>query len=311
MKDIPGYDTFVKIEPIYKGQSNDDKYFIEAADGKRMLLRMTDIKEYDRKRAEYCMMEKAYNIGVLTPQPYDFGLCNNGNKCYSLVGWFDGKDAESIMPNMSESDQYCNGWKAGAILRNIHMLPAPDNSEPWCMRFRQKVQTRVDLYEKHNLHSDNGEIITWYLHDNQALLDDRPQTFWHGDFNLVNHMIMSNGEVGTLDYNYWNLDHGDPWYDLTSIIPWGKEPPAFYFTGMINGYFDNDPPHEFFKLLSYYYACDALSALCYSFLGIEPYAPEDGRLHMENVLRWFNNMNNSVPTWYLKNYYIQCTDGVL
>ena len=27
-KDIPDYDTFVHIEPIYKGWSNDKKYYI-------------------------------------------------------------------------------------------------------------------------------------------------------------------------------------------------------------------------------------------------------------------------------------------
>jgi serine/threonine-protein kinase len=106
------------------------------------------------------------------------------------------------------------------------------------------------------------------------------------------------------------LDHGDPWWEFV-IIPWGKEPPAHYVTGMINEYFDNDPPQEFFDMLSYYYACDALSALCYTFTGMENgYSPDDGKRHMENILRWFDNMNNPVPTWYLKDFYIQWTDGV-
>ena len=54
MKDIPGYETFVKIELIDKGWSGDAKFCVTKADGKHMLLCMTDIKEYDRKRAEYC-----------------------------------------------------------------------------------------------------------------------------------------------------------------------------------------------------------------------------------------------------------------
>ena len=31
---------------------------------------------------------------------------------------------------------------------------------------------------------------------------------------------------------------------------------------------------------------------------------------MDNVLRWFENMNNTIPTWYRKDFYIQYTDGV-
>ena len=226
MKGINSYDTFIKMEPIYKGQSNDEKYYIETVDGKRLLLRVTDIKEYERKKAEYGMMERVYKLGVLTPTPYDFGLCDEGKKVYSLSGWLDGKDAETLIPLMTEEEQYSLGVKAGAVLRKIHTLPAPDDAEPWDVRFRQKVQTRIDLYVKHNLISDNGEIIVQYLNDRQGLLNNRPQTFWHGDYNMGNLLITPDGEIGTIDYNYWNLDYGDPWWDFIAI-PWGKEPVSY------------------------------------------------------------------------------------
>jgi len=301
MNDILNSSTFTTIKPINKGLSNDKKYYVETVDGKRLLLRVTDISEYDRKKAEYEMMARVYELGVLTPKPYDFGVCDGGKSVYSISGWLDGEDAETLIPHMNEEEQYRVGLKAGAVLRKIHTLPAPDNAEPWGMRFRRKVQTRIDLYYKNNLISENGELIIKYLRDKQRLLDDRHQTFWHGDFNTGNHMVTPDGEVATFDYNYWNLDHGDPWWEFI-LIQWGQEPPAHYFTGMINGYFENDPPHDFFELLSYYYACDALSALCYTFLGTEPGLPEDGRQHMANILRWFDNMKNPIPTWYLKDY---------
>ena len=297
MTDIPGYEEFIKIEPISKGLSSDKKYCVETSDGQRMLLRVSDSAEYDRKKAEYDMMERAYTFGVFVPKPIDLGLCDGGKSVYSLSGWLDGEDAETLIPRMSEAEQYSVGLKAGAVLRKIHTLPAPDNAEPWGERFRLKVQTRIDLYYKHKLESESGEKIIKYLHDRQSILDCRTQTFWHGDFNVGNHMVMPDGAIGTFDFNYWNLDHGDPWWEFV-IIPWGKEPPAYYFTGMINGYFNNVPPCEFFDMLLYYYACDALSALCYSFLDMEECVPEDGKRHMDNILRWFDNMNNPVPTWY-------------
>jgi serine/threonine-protein kinase len=281
--------------------SDDKKYYIETTDGKRLLLRVTDIKEYDRKKAEYGMMERVYALGVLTPKPYDFGMCDGGKSVYSLSGWLDGTDAETLMPDMDETTQYQVALKAGAVLRKIHTLPAPDNAEPWGIKFRRKVQMRVDLYHKHELESENGELIVKYLNDNQSVLDSRPQTFWHGDFNVGNHMVMPDGEVGTFDYNYWNKDHGDPWWEFV-ITPWGKQPPAHYFTGMIDGYFDGAPPSDFFEMFSYYYACDALSALCFTAIGEECGSPEDGRQHMQNIINWFDNMQNPVPTWYLKGY---------
>jgi len=71
-------ETFVKFEPISKGWSNDKKYRVETADGRRMLLRVSVITEYDRKKSEYEMMERVYELGVFTSQPLGFDLCDNG-----------------------------------------------------------------------------------------------------------------------------------------------------------------------------------------------------------------------------------------
>lgn len=300
MTDIPYFKTFAKIIPIAKGLSSDKKFYIETLDDKHMFLRLSDIKEFDRKKAEYEMMKRFFELGVLTPEPYAFGLCNKGKSVYCISEWLEGENAEDALPHMSEKQQYSVGVKAGAVLRKIHTLPAPEDAGPWDVRFRNKVQKRIDLYHQYHLESENGERIIQYLHDKQDLLSNRPQTFWHGDFSIGNHMIMPNGEVGTIDFNSWNFDYGDPWWEFVAI-PWGKQPPSAYYTGMINGYFDGKPPHAFFDLLSYYFACDALSALCYASLGLEPCKPEDGKMHMENVLRWFYNMKHSIPIWYKTN----------
>ena len=69
MFDIPGSEAFAKIEPINKGCSNDKKYYVEMKDGRRMLLRLTDSKEFDRKKAEYEIMERVYALGIISPKP--------------------------------------------------------------------------------------------------------------------------------------------------------------------------------------------------------------------------------------------------
>ena len=53
--DIPGYEKFIKTEPLNKGWSSDRKYIIKTAEGEKLLLRIADIAEYDRKKAEYNM----------------------------------------------------------------------------------------------------------------------------------------------------------------------------------------------------------------------------------------------------------------
>jgi len=119
---------------------------------------------------------------------------------------------------------------------------------------------------------------------------------------------MPSKEIGTIDLNYYNKDYGHPWWDMFVFI-WGTEPPAYFYTGLIKGYFGGKLPDGFFKLISYYLAYDALAALCDTSIG-EQGEPEDGKRHMENVLRWFNNMQDIVPSWYINNIYIQWADGV-
>lgn len=308
MTDIKGYDSFVKIEPINKGLSGDKKYYIETDDGQRMLLRVSDISELDRKKAEYGMMERVYALGVLTSKPLGFGLCDGGKSCYSLSGWLDGEDAEVLLPRIPETEQYVLGLKAGEMLKKIHTLNAPENAEPWNDWFYRKVQGRIDFYNANAIKSENGDILVRYLQENSDLLNNRPQTFNHGDFNISNMMIMSDCEIGVIDFNFYNKDHGDPWWEFNSI-PWGTEPSAYFYTGLINGYFNGEPPREFFDILSYYLAYDALAAVCDTSI-YEQGEPEEGIRHMENILNWLDNMKNNVPVWYLKDICIQWIDGV-
>ena len=70
--EIPGYDSFVKIEPIDKGLSSDKKFYIETADGKRLFLRVSNISEHDWKKADYAMAEEIYKIGLPTAKPFGF-----------------------------------------------------------------------------------------------------------------------------------------------------------------------------------------------------------------------------------------------
>ncbi len=174
----------------------------------------------------------------------------------------------------------------------MHAVPIMDLKEPWDVRFYNKVQSRIRFYERNVNSSINAEVIVKYLIENGNLISKRPQTFVHGDFNISNLMIMENGEIGVLDFNAFNNDHSDPWWEFDSI-PWGSEPSPYYYTGLINGYFQGRPPNN--SLRFYQLSCyDALAALCDTHNNIQG-APEDGIRHMGNILKWFDNMNDHIP----------------
>ncbi|WP_412733911.1 hypothetical protein [Halalkalibacterium halodurans] len=44
----------------------------------KMLLRIADISEYDKKKCEFKTMKRLAECGIPMSFPIDFGICNNG-----------------------------------------------------------------------------------------------------------------------------------------------------------------------------------------------------------------------------------------
>lgn len=95
MIDIPRYDTFVKIEPINKGWSSDRKYCIETENVGKLLLCISDISEYDKKKAEFDAVCAVMQQGISMSRPIGFGTCNGEQSVYMLLSWIHGEDAET------------------------------------------------------------------------------------------------------------------------------------------------------------------------------------------------------------------------
>lgn len=303
--DIPTYSSFAKIEPITKGWSGDEKYYIETQSGEKLLLRISDIAEIDRKRGEFSMLQRADSLGIEMSHPIEFGFCDGGNKIYSLMSWCEGKDVDEVLPNLPESERYSIGIKSGELLKKLHSLPAPDDAEPWGERFRRKIKGRLEFITEHGLNPNGLSTIIRYIEENQTILDGRPQCFNHGDYNTTNLIITPDNQIGVIDFNYYNADYGDPWWEFCTVI-WGQEADTHFYTGLINGYFGTLPrgilpPNEFFNVLAFYFAYDALAALCESLEIDITNAYHVAEKHVLNILKWFDDMKNPVPIWYMGN----------
>ena len=305
MQDIKDYHTFTKIESVNKGWSSDKKYYIETAEGRRLLLRVTDISEYDRKKAEYKMMKKVVSIGIPMSQPLDFGTCDNGKSVYSLLTWCDGEDAESILPRLTETEQYMLGIKSGEILRQLHSIPAPEEQEEWSCRFNRKTNIKIEKYKTSGIRFDGDDKIIEYIENNRHLLSGRPQCYQHGDYHVGNMIISPDNTLSIIDFN--RPDFGDPWEEFNRIV-WSATVSPHFATGQLNGYFGGRPPIEFFRLLAFYISSNTLSSIYWAI----PFGKNEV-ITMKNqardVLSWFDNMNNPVPAWYLENFYVQYIDN--
>lgn len=294
MQDIPNYATFVRIEPIEKGWSGEKKYFIETRRGDKLLLRLADAGALGRKQLEFALMEQGYSFGVSMPRPVHVGLCQGDATAYSLFTWCDGEDAESVLPVLNEKTQYMLGVRAGEMLRTLHTIAAPKGGRAWGERFGEKVSRKIEQYRACQLKFPGDSHILRYVEENRNLLQGRPQSFQHGDYHVGNMVIDQGRHLSIIDFN--RFDFGDPWEEFNRIVFSAGMSPKFA-TGTIDGYFGGRPPQLFFRLLAFYIASNTLSSI--------PWAIPFGKKEIEtmqklasDVLIWFNNMTNPVPTWY-------------
>lgn len=298
MTEIPLYSTFKKINPITKGMSGDKKYHIETMTGKHMLLRVADFSEYNQKEIEYGIIQNMVTLGIPMSLPIDFGICDNGKSVYTLLSWVDGDEVETILPALPEVDQYALGVRAGEILHKIHTNPSVKSIDDWSTRYYSVIDLRLDAFRSEGVPFEGNEIILNYLDTNRHLLKNRPQCYQHGDYHMGNIIHSKDGQLFIIDWHTVDFDnYGDPWYEFNRI---GTEYPAFA-TGQIDGYFNHEPPEVFWRLLAYYLSASAITSIVWS----KYYAPQrlNSIINLNvDILHWFDNMKNLVPTWYLKDF---------
>lgn len=274
------------------------------ADGTKFLLRISPAKRYEQRKALFEILERVAALGIPMCMPVEFGTCEDG--VYILQSWIDGEDAEEAIPMLTETEQYVLGLKSGEILRKIHSIPAPKTQEEWAVRFNRKTNNKIQKYHECGLRFTGDDKIIKYIENNRHLLENRPQSFQHGDYHIDN-MMLENGELRIIDFDRY--DFGDPWEEFNRIV-WCAAASPHFSTGQLRGYFGGEPPVEFFRLLVFYIASNTLSSIYWAI----PFGQSEIDTMMkqsQDVLTWFDNMQNPVPTWYLKNFHVQWIDGVL
>ena len=304
--DIPGYTDFIKIEPVNKGWSSDKKYYIETADVKHLLLRVADVAEYDRKKNEFDMMRHVAALGIPMTQPVDFGVCNSGKSVYQLLTWIDGEDAEKMLPLLSETEQYVLGLKAGKILKQMQSLFASPTSSNWLNGYGRKIDGYINQYKECGMPFEGDNYFFEYIAANRHLMDNRSTCFSHDDYHPGNMILTGKNELYIIDFQRFR--EVEPYHAMSGLVFTAAYSPHFA-TGQIHGYFEGDPPMEFWRLLALYMSAIAVNALPWSI----PFGQEEinfANKQINNILHWFNNMQTPVPIWYLKDFYIQWTDGV-
>lgn len=284
---------FVSKTVIHKGWSGDTKYCAVDASGQKYLLRVSPKAQYERKRGTFAMMQRTAALGFPMCRALEFGECDEG--VYMVQTWIDGDDCEAALPRYTPARQYACGLDAGRMLRKIHSQPAPANAESWETRYNQKIDRKIRGYNECLLKYPDGDRIIAYIEAHRHLLKDRPQSVHHGDYHCGNLMIDKNGVLTVIDFD--RDDYGDPWEEFNRIV-WDIAASHPFASGMVNGYFDDDVPMEFWELLALYICTNTLSSLPWAI----PFGETEiqtMRKQEQSMMGWYDHLQRVVPNWYI------------
>jgi len=293
MKDIPNFDTFVKIEPINKGWSGDKKYYIETKTGERFLLRISDISKYEEKQCEFDIMKKMSASEIKMSIPISFGICENGKSVYQLLTWCDGTEAKEKLYTLTDNEQFTFGQKAAHILKEMEKVDYKPASWEWAENYKKCVEHYIELYHKCGYTFDGDKLIISYLLNGLSCIGERPTALMHQDFQTDNMVISSDGELYIIDFQMCGVT--DPYLVMTGVgvsamfsIPFAM--------GQIDGYFGDTVPNDFWEKYNYYMLAEMLYAFT---VGVNIDEEREETLHMfDDEVERIKCNGTLAPTWY-------------
>ena len=282
----------VSAAPLLKGWSGDKKYILENGDGERYVLRLSDHGLCEKKKRQFELLQKIELLGLDCSRPVEFGVTADG-AVYTLLSYLEGEDGETAVAALSDRAVYRLGVEAGNCLRKLHSVDIPPQELTWWDRYLEKMPRKIAALNACEYKLPMQDKILDYYKTHYEIMKNRPLVLCHGDYHLGN-MIVNNGNVGIIDFDKNGI--ADP-YDEFKPFCWNVMVSEYFETGLINGYFENSVPDDFWRILKFYTAESLISHL--------PWSVKFGQQEIKTALdvtdrqlQWYGNFERDVPTWY-------------
>lgn len=303
LKKISGSDTWISAALVGGGWSSDVKFKVVDTTGEEYLLRISHIKFLEKKKTEYKAIQKASSLNILMSKPYEFGVIEGEDMLYMKLSWIDGDNVEDAMPKLTKQQQYETGLKAGKLLRKLHTLPTNLTSQEWKQKNIKTLTDRIALYKAHEGYKiEHFEEMIQFIERNMNLLDNRPLTFHHGDFQGRNIIITPNLEVGVIDFE--RTSGGDPYEEFNRMMTYTRRFSEDFSRGQIDGYFEDEKiPDNFFLIVAFHTAMKLLTTIIFGVITDQKHIYEENELAKEILFNDYKGYTQFIPDWYLKSNY--------
>ena len=304
--DIQGYKSWKEIVLLEKGYSTDKKYHIKTDVGKQLLLRISNISEFDKKEKEYAIIRKFAALGFTMSEPISFGTCNNGNNVYMILSWVEGRDLEEELGKLTERQQYLLGRQAGKILKEIHSICVDIQDIPKKTKIEKKL-LQLENYENSQVRVPEDDFVIQFVKENINKIWSKSPVYLHGDFHPGNLIYVKDGDIGVIDFNRWEV--GDPYEEFYKLESFGIEKSIPYCVGQIDEYFNDAIPMNFWEVLAVYVAHASLYSIKWAEkFGIEEI--EGMKKRCEAAFKNYNKFKEVVPAWYDQTLRLKYIDAI-
>ena len=291
LKDIIEKYNISFVEPLTKGWSKDKKYILFSQD-KKYLLRLSNISLYNKKKEQFELLKKIEKLDINCSRPVEFGKLDEEN-IYMILTYLEGESCEDVLPRLTNEEAYKLGIEAGQVLQKLHNIPVDTSNMSWKEKYKEKIPRKIKALKECKYKLPLEDFLIDYFISKSYLMEDRPLKFSHGDFHAGN-MIVHNGKIGIIDFDKNTIS--DP-YDELKPFCWNVFKSEYFETGLINGYFNNKIPEDFFKILKYYSVESLISQLPWSVQFGEEDIKTAYKVY-DAMIKWWGNFNLDVPTWY-------------
>ena len=267
------------------------KYILTSKD-KKYLLRLSNISLYNKKKEQFELLKKIEKLDINCSRPVEFGKLDEEN-IYMILTYLEGESCEDVLPRLTNEEAYKLGIEAGQVLQKLHNIPVDTSNMSWKEKYKEKIPRKIKALKECKYKLPLEDFLIDYFISKSYLMEDRPLKFSHGDFHAGN-MIVHNGKIGIIDFDKNTIS--DP-YDELKPFCWNVFKSEYFETGLINGYFNNKIPEDFFKILKYYSVESLISQLPWSVQFGEEDIKTAYKVY-DAMIKWWGNFNLDVPTWY-------------